>query len=198
MLVSTWKRDKQMKLQPQSFANCHQNWAVSMFTATGRLGSKADPTVLPNVCQQWAFNETAQAASFAVSSNFATTAGSARVEMSPNSSSSLVPPAILRRMRRMILPERVLGRPAETDEERVRRPPEISEGREETPKSHYEHPQRQLLAQPTQGVGQHEIPGAQWIISGAAKAPISPRTAALSSFCKSAVMSSPCASVTKA
>ncbi len=41
---------------------------------------------------------------------FATTPGSASVVMSP--SSVVLPSAILRRMRRMILPERVFGRPA--------------------------------------------------------------------------------------
>jgi len=52
-----------------------------------------------------------QAASFALSSSSSTTLGSARVEVSPNSSLSVVPAAILRRIRRMILPERVLGNP---------------------------------------------------------------------------------------
>ena len=53
----------------------------------------------------------------AASTSFSTTAGSARVVMSPRSLVS--PAAILRRMRRMILPERVFGRPGR-DEDPVR------------------------------------------------------------------------------
>ena len=48
------------------------------------------------------------AAGYRLRSSSSTTEGSARVEMSPMSSVSSV--AILRRIRRMILPERVLGR----------------------------------------------------------------------------------------
>ncbi len=44
-----------------------------------------------------------------LSTSCATTPGSASVEMSPSASCSLA--AILRRMRRMILPERVFGSP---------------------------------------------------------------------------------------
>ena len=89
--------------------NCWLSHAASQ--SPERRGNRKDPRL---DCGRWRQCSDSvregrfASATYRLRSRFSTTDGSARVEVSPISSVSLV--AILRRMRRIILPERVFGR----------------------------------------------------------------------------------------